>query len=223
MHQRNYQVVVLRPTAAFLSLLAIQLSESELPSLELLQTDNTSYLIPKAASDDELLELLQQFSPTIFHHEIYRWLGDKVFTGMEFSFFDFLRCFKFEIHSHILLMEPNIQQGHQALIIKPRSLLFQGIQASSTEQGAGLKQQDRVALTNMADCATVMIKNFSKLSEIKPFIERNYGSLFDLIKCRMSKNATEWPRVNSFHAFKQYFTIHIHTQLISLESLAMAA
>ncbi len=55
MPQRQSEIVVLKPTNLFLSFLASQLPEANLPSLKLLHTDNTAYVIPKHDSDDGIL------------------------------------------------------------------------------------------------------------------------------------------------------------------------
>ena len=135
MHQRQSEIVVLKPTTVFLSFLASQLPEKDLPSLKILQTDNTAYVISKKPSDDETLSEIEKHFPTMFRHEISRWLGKNAHNDIEKSFLDFLCCFKFELHSHIILMEPSIEEGHQLVQIKPRTALLNWIKDEVEESG----------------------------------------------------------------------------------------
>ena len=53
------EIIVLKPTASFLSFLASQAPDIILPTLKLLQTDITAYTFPLHASDDALLETIE--------------------------------------------------------------------------------------------------------------------------------------------------------------------
>lgn len=216
MHQEPSEIVILKPTMVFMSFLASQLPESELPTMELLQTDSTAYVIPKKDSDDATLDELQKHFSTMFRHEICRWLGKDARNPIETSFFDFLCCFKFEMHDHIILMESSIKAGQQALIIKPRSVLLNWVKTSLDEIEDMVHVKEQVQLSHLVENATVMVKNFTKLSEIKPFFEHYYKSIFETSMSRMSGEKEHWPIVQSFQAFRRYFSVHIHTQLIHL-------
>ena len=216
MHQGPSEIVVLRPTTVFLSFLASQLPESNVPDLKLLQTDCTAYVINKHHSDEATLDEIEKNFPAMFRHEIRRWLGNNAVNEIETSFMDFLCCFKFELHSHIILMEPSIDAGHQLLIIKPRSVLLNWIKSAIEGQEELENVMERVTLSQITENATVIVKNFPDLKEIKPFVKQYYKPIFETAMSRMSNQANEWPVVNSFQSFSQYFAIEIHTQLIHL-------
>jgi hypothetical protein len=218
MHQRPSEIVVLRPTTVFLSFLASQLPQSNLPSLKLLQTDCTAYVINKHTSNEDTVEEIEKNCTAMFRHEICRWLGDDARNPIESNFLDFLCCFKFELHSHIILMEPTIEKGHQLLIVKPRTMLFKWIK-SAVEGPKELENvMERITLSNLVENSTVIVKNFSQLKEIKSFLNQYHKPIFETAMSRMSKQSNEWPVVNSFQSFRQYFAIEIHTQLIHLHS-----
>ena len=216
MHQRQSEIVVLKPTTVFLSFLASQLPEHELPSLKTLHTDSTAYVIAKQNSDEATLNEIEKHFSTMFRHEICRWLGANARNEIEASFLDFLCCFKFELHSHIILMEPAITDGHQLLNIKPRTMLLKWIKSAVEEQDELATVMERVNLSQLVENSTVMVKNFSSLKEIKPFLKKYYKPIFETAMSRMSNQSEEWPKVNSFQSFNQYFEIEIHTQLIHL-------
>ena len=216
MHQGPCEIVVLRPTTVFLAFLAAQLPEGNVPGLKLLQTDCTAYVIKKHSSDEATLEEIEKNFSTMFRHEIGRWLGDNAYNEIETSFLDFLCCFKFELHSHIILMEPSIESGHQLLAIKPRSMLFTWMKSSVEGNEELHNVMERVNLTQLTENATVIVKNFPHLNEIKPFLKQYYKPVFETAMSRMSNQSCEWPVVNSFQSFSQYFAIEIHTQLIHL-------
>lgn len=216
MHQGPFEIVVLRPTIVFLSFLASQLPESNVPSLKLLQTDCTSYVINKKSSDEATLDEIEKNFPVMFRHEISRWLGNESHNEIETSFLDFLCCFKFELHSHIVLMEPSIKEGHQILTIKPRSVLLSWMKSAVEGHEELENVMERVTLSHLTENATVVVKNFSDLKEIKSFLQQYYKPIFETSMSRMSNQTNEWPAVNSFQSFSQYFATEIHTQLIHL-------
>lgn len=216
MHQRQSEIMVLKPTIVFLSFLASQLPEYELPSLKALQMDSTAYVIPKHQSDDATLDEIQKHFSTMFRHEICRWLGKNARNEIESSFLDFLCCFKFELHSHIILMEPSIEEGHQLLKVKPRTLLLNWVKSEvEAEEDVG-DVIERVSLSHLTDNSTVIVKNFPKLNDIKPFLKQYHKPIFETAMSRMANQRNQWPVVNSYHSFCKYFSIEIHTQLIYL-------
>lgn len=208
------EIVILKPTTVFYSFLASQLPEKDLPSLALLQTDNTAYVIKKQNSEEATLREIESHFNIMFRHEICRWLGPDAKNDIENSFIDFLCCFKFEFHSHIILMEPSLSQGHQLINIKPKSVLLNWIKSVEGDQISDVVE--RVSLANLVENATVLVKNFASLKDIKPFFSTYYKPIFTTVMTRMSSKPESWPEVNSFQALSHYFTFEIHTQLIHL-------
>ncbi|MDP3268056.1 MAG: hypothetical protein Q8M40_03320 [Legionella sp.] len=216
MHQKQFEIVVLRPTAVFLSFLASQLPEQDIPSLKLLHTDNTAYVIEKQTSEEATVDEIEKHFTTMFRHEISRWLGPDARNEIENNFLDFLCCFKFEIHSHIILMEPSLKEGRQVLAIKPRSVLLNWMKNTVEEQEELVNILEKVTLSQLAENATVLVKNFPTLNAIKPFLNDYYQPIFETAMSRMSQDVDQWPEIKSFQEFSKYFSIEIHTQLIYL-------
>jgi hypothetical protein len=216
MQQSQWEVVILKPTSVFYSFLASQLPESLLPEVHLLQKDNTAYVISNFNDDESTLNELEKHYPYMFRHEIRRWLGLDAYNEIENSFLDFLCCFKFELHSQIVLMEPSIEQGRQLIRIKPRSVLLKWMKDTVDEGDEVVELIDKVNIQQVAENGTVVIKNFGSLKEIKPFLTQNYGPVFETEMSRMCDKASNWPRVNTFDEFRRYFSVEIHTQLIHL-------
>ena len=216
MEQSQWEVIFLKPTSVFLSFIAAQLPGIDLPELRFLQADTTAYAIRKQASEEETLDEIEKHFPRMFRHEICRWLGENARNEIEGSFFDFLCCFKFEMHSQIVLMEPSITKGHQLLCIKPRSVLLRWMKSSVADQDDVSSTIERVNLSHLVANATVVIKNFKQLSEIKPFIQQYYRPLFKAEMSRMCDKADQWPVVNTFQTFNRHFSVELHTQLVHL-------
>lgn len=216
MHQESSEIVVLRPTSVFLSFLVSQLPANDVPSVTVLHTDCTAYVIKKRDSIEGTLEEIEKDFSFMFRHEICRWLGESARNEIETSFMDFLCCFKLELHSHIILMEPSIEEGHRLLIIKPRNSLLDWIKAEVEGEEELEDVMAQVNLEHVTENATAIVKNFLELKEIKPFIKQHYKPIFETAMSRMSNQPNRWPQVNSFQSFSQYFTIEIHTQLINL-------
>ena len=105
MEKSQWEVIILKPTSVFLSFLAEKRPDIDLPELRLLQTDTTAYAIHKQASEEDMLDEIERHFSQMFRHEIGRRLGENMCNEIEGSFFDFLRCFKFELHSQIVMME----------------------------------------------------------------------------------------------------------------------
>jgi hypothetical protein len=216
MQPSRWEIIILKPTPVFLSFLASQLSEIELPELRLLQTDNTAYVIEKQKNDEDTLNEIERHFTKMFRHEISRWLGENARNEIESSFLDFLCCFKFELHSQIVLMESSIKEGKQLLRVRPRSVLLRWMKAAVENQSNLVSVLEKVDVSHLAENATVVVKNFSKLGQIKPFLQHYYHPIFESEMMRMCNDAEEWPIVDSYQSFSNYFAIDIHTQLIHL-------
>lgn len=217
MQQNESDIVILKPTSAFLSFLDAQLPDLYLPDIRSLRTNRSAYALAKKDSDEETLDEIERHFPKMFRHEISRVLGEQVCDGIEGSFLDFLCCFKFELHSQIILMEPSIESGHQVLCIKPRSVLLKWMESSISEEQMDTTQVlDRVNLSYLTDNATVLVKNFNHPTDVKPFVKHYYRPIFKAEMLRMSSNQDQWPEIDSFQIFRRYFKVEIHTQLIHL-------
>lgn len=209
------EIVVLRPTNVFLSFLTSQLSEENVPSRRCLHTDNTAYIIKKKETQEGTLAELERLYTKMFRHEICRWLGKEARNEIEKSFFDFLCCFKLEFHSHLISLESSLQQTQQMLQLKPRLKLLQWLHTMVEQQPELVTIMEQVTLSHLTENATVLVKNFNQLSQIKPFLRKYYPYLFETAMSRMSNKPQQWPKIHSFEEFSRYFEFEIHTQLIS--------
>lgn len=216
MRQKPYEIIVLKPTAVFLSFLSAQLPDTKLPDLRLLQIDNTAYVLPKHNSDEATVEEIEKHFSRMFRHEICRWLGDKARHVIETNFLDFLCCFKFELHNHIILMEPSIDVGHQLLLFKPRLALLNWLKSVAEGQEDLVGVIERVELSHLEENASVIVKNFPNLTDIKPFIRHYYHPIFSTVMKRITTQSEQWPLINTFQDFNEYFAVEIHTQLVHL-------
>lgn len=222
MKQNQWEVIFLKPTATFLSFLAAQLPEVQLPDLESLQNDTTAYALPKQASEEATLDEIERHFPLMFKHEISRCVGEHACDEIQGSFLDFLCSFKFELHSKIVLMEPAITDGQQVLCIKPRSVLLKWVNSSSPSSSSNTDSEELtsvleyVNLSHMVENATVVVKKFKRLSEVKPFVKHCYQPLYNAEMTRMCGKAAQWPAVDSFQTFNRYFHVEVHSQLVHL-------
>ncbi len=216
MKPSQWEIIVLKPTAVFLSFLASQLPEVDLPDLKLLQTNSTAYVIRNQANDEETLNEIERHFPTMFRHEICRWLGEDARNEIEGSFLDFLCCFKFELHSHIVLLESDFREGQQLLRIKPRSILLKWIKSVVQDDSELMGVLEKVNLADLAENATVIVKKFNELADIKLFLRQYYPIIYEAEMLRMCERGEQWPYVDSYESFCRYFSVDIHTQLVNL-------
>jgi len=217
MQQNECEIVILKPTSIFLSFLLAQLPHVSLPDLAFMRKDTTAYSLPRQVSDEDTLDEIEDHFEAMFNHEICRWLGPDVHHQIERSFLDFLCCFKFELHTQIVLMEPTIQDAHQLLCVKPKSVLLKWIRSTAEPEDELTRVLNKVNLSQLTKNATVIAKNFNRLSDIKPFMQQYYRPLFKAEMFRMCHDENEWPLVNSFDEFRRYFTVDAHTQLVHLQ------
>lgn len=212
----QWDIVILKPTFVFLSFLASQFPELELPELSVLQLDNTAYAIPAQESDEATLDEIERYFPIMFQHEINRCLGYQPDKEIDASFLDFLCCFKFEWHSQIILMESMMISGHSLMCVKPRSQFLKWIKSSWSEQADGNTVVERVNVSHLSENTTVLVKQLKQLSDVQPFMQRYYKAIFKAEMLRMCLSVDEWPEVNSYEAFDRYFSVSVHSQLICL-------
>lgn len=224
MQHKESDVIILKATPSFLSFLAEQQPEIELPDFRFLKKNSTAYAINKCATDEETFNEIESHFPAMFRHEICRLLGENACNYFEATFLDFLMCFKFEQHSQIVVMEPSIDQGHQLLCIKPRSVLLKWVKESLSQQHSVHPEIfDTMNLAHIRENATVLVKNFEHLSDVKPFIQQYYRPIFKAEMLRMCTDADQWPEIDTFQTFRRYFEVEIHTQLIHLNAPAHAS
>lgn len=216
MQRSQWDIIILKPTPVFLSFLSSQVPDAELPDFSLLQTDTTAYIMKKQPDEEATLDEIERHFTMMFRHEVSRWLGDDLPSLIDASFLDFLCCFKFEMHSHILLMEPSVEDGKQLLCIKPRSVLLKWMKTSVEEQEELVSVLMQVNVQQLAENATVIVKNFHQLTDIRTFLEENYQTIFKVEMARMCDEASLWPKIDSYPMFSRYFSVDIHTQLIHL-------
>ena len=170
----------------------------------------------KQASDEETLNEIERHFATMFRHEICRWLGEDARNEIEGSFLDFLCCFKFELHSHIVLLENSFEAGQQLIRIKPRSVLLKWIKSVVEEDDDLIAVLNKINLADLAENATVIVKNFQKLTEIKAFLKQYFPLIYEAEMLRMCDRGEQWPYVDSYESFCRYFAVDIHTQLVHL-------
>lgn len=218
MQQCQREVIFLKPTSALLSFLAEQLPNTPLPDLNTMQNDTTAYSIPVHETDDILLDTIEQHFLYMFRYEIERWLGKDATLAIHATFLDFLCCFKFEVHSNIVLLEPSMHDGKQLLRVKPRAMLLKKMQEmfENTSEDDDILVIDQLKLANLTENSTVVIKNFKQVEEIKPFVRQFYRPIFKLEMMRMCEQRDQWPEMLSFDTFSRYFLVDVHTHIIHL-------
>lgn len=216
MPQNESSILILKPMPSFISFITSQLPDVDLPDIATLQTDSTAYTIRKCEDDESVLNEVERLFPLMLKHESSRLLGDELSQHIAGTFLDFLCCFKFELHSQVVLMESCMDDGHQLLCVKPRSVVLEWLTTPHDDQIDFTSLLEKIDLSHFTENATVLVKNSDQLSDIDPFIKQNYRPIFNAEMIRMSDNAKQWPVVNSFKLFSRYFAIELHTQLVHL-------
>lgn len=219
MQHNESVVIILKPKPTFLLFLAAQLPDIDLSNVSSLQTNHTAYTFTKRDSDEETLAEIERHFPTMFRHEITRVLGENACNQIEGTFLDFLCCFKFELHSQIIVMESSLEKGHQLLCIKPRTVLLKWMKSSfQDDQTNMISVFDSINLSHLVENATVLVKNFNHRSEVTPFIKHYYRPIFKAEMARMCCESEQWPAMDSLQLFRRYFAVEIHTHLIHLNA-----
>ena len=216
MSQKDSDVVILKPTAVFLKFLSTHFPQAVVPDLAALKTDSTAYTISRQDTDEETLNEIERNFVAMFRHEIYRAIGKHTPYDVEVSFLDFLCCFKFELHSQIVIMENSLTQGQQLLRVKPKSVLLTWMKTAFDDQIDFSEFLKQINLNHLTENATVLVKNFNHTMEVKPFIQHYYRPIFKAEMLRICNTTETWPEVDSFESFNRYFSVELHTQLVHL-------
>lgn len=216
MKPSEWEVIILKPTAVFQAFIASQCPDIDPPDLKTLQTDCTAYAIPKQADDEKTLNTIEQHFKLMFHHELSRWLGDAIDHEIKGSFLDFLCCFKFELHNQVVLLEEDFIEGKQMFCVRPRSVLLNWMHSIAEDNEDLTEVLERVNVSHLAENATVVIKNFSKPSDVKGFVQSYFPAIYEVEMSRMCDQIEQWPSVESYQDFVKYFTVDIHTKLVHL-------
>lgn len=219
MQPNNWQILVLKPTPAFINFLNTQFPQAVVPEYGMLQTDNTAYIFQKESTEEELLDEIEFKYVNMFKHEIKRWLGEaQISKEVAASFLDFLCCFKFEIHTHLMLMEESLLDGNQIICVKPRSTMVKLMREKITNINGMddeiITQQD---ISQWIENGTVVVKNLPSVYDLKTFLRIQYYNLYETEMLRICNDVTElWPEVDSYQMFCRYFVVEYHSQLVHL-------
>ena len=216
MHEVEREIVVLKPTPVFLSFLEAQRPDLDLPSLSALRADMTAYSIPRHETDEILLDEIERNYVLMFRHEITRILGEINAQDIQGSFLDFLCCFKFELHAQVVVMESTLEAGQQVLCVKPKSVLLNWIKSKTEEKQTSVDVLERVNLSHLTENATVIVKNFNSTDEVGSFLRQYHRPIFKAEMFRLCDISTDWPSINAFEDFDQYFDVDFHRELIHL-------
>jgi hypothetical protein len=217
MQPNQWVILVLKPTPTFLTFLKAQLpADVELPNIQTLLADTTAYVMRNRLTDEATFDEIEHHFPWLFRHEIARWLGKHARNTIEGTFLDFLCCFKFEIHSNLVVMESSLDKGSQILRIKPRTVMLKWIKSSMEKESAVVDVLERVQLSQLTENCTVVVKNFEQLANVKTFMGQYYAPLFEAEMRRMSSRVDQWPSIQGYEDFNRYFAVQIHTQLVHL-------
>lgn len=209
------EVVILRPTTVFLTFLSVQLANNFKIDLKLLNTDCSAYIIPKHQSEENTLKEIETKFPIMFRYEIARWLGFDARNNIENNYLDFTCCFRMQFHSHIIWQDP-IENNAQLLIVKPRIKLLQWLKSVVNEAEQYTDLLEVVKLSHVQENSSVIIKTITAAEEITLFLHKNFQSIAENALHRFTSKVQDWPVINSFACFKEYFFIEIHTHLIYL-------
>ncbi|MDP3706440.1 MAG: hypothetical protein Q8R24_11135 [Legionellaceae bacterium] len=216
MPQNESSILILKPTSSFISFIASQLPDIELPDIATLQADSTAYAIRKCEDDESVLSEVERIFPLMLKHESSRVVGDELSQHITGTFLDFLCCFKFELHSQFVWMESCIDDGHQLLCVKPRSVVLKWMSTPHEDHIEFTSLLEKIELSHLTEHATVLVKNSDQISDVAPFLKQNYRPILNAEMVRLSDNAKQWPVMNSFKMFSRYFAVELHTHLVHL-------
>ncbi|MCX7091197.1 MAG: hypothetical protein NTU48_07105 [Legionellales bacterium] len=215
MSQMKSCIIVLKPTSFFTSFVIEQLPDFDCPNEEDLESDYTAYTLPVCDSDDALLEHLERLFPFMFRHEVTRLLGKNLATKIKADFLDFLCCFKFEVHSHSVLMESSIQDCHQLVCVKPRVVDLEWLQESDDQiEVRGILHALNTSQTGQT--ASLLVRHYDRLADLKPLVQRYCRPLLKQDFMKKAAQLIQWPSVSSLQMFHRYFAVEVHTQVVHL-------
>ncbi len=213
MPQNDLSVLILKPTENFLEFLASQLPDIYLPTLSKIKHDSTAYSIPKCEDDESILNTVEMFYPLMLKHESSRLVGKHLSNEISGSFFDFLCCFKFELHTEVMSVNATIEGEEHVLCIHPRSVV---VSIASENITKAEDTEDLSYISNFTENTTALVQNFHDVSEIRPFMRNHYRPIIKQEMQRLSEYAQYCPVVSSFKLFSRYFDIEFHAHVIHL-------
>lgn len=216
MSQSQSCIIVLKPTSFFSAFIAEQLPDFSYPDEGQLDADNTAYTMPVCDSDEALLEHLERLFPFMFRHEVTRLLGKGMADKIEADFLDFLYCFKFEVHSQTVLTESSLEDCHQWVSVKPRVVDLDWAPTSHDDQLAVKDILHTLHCASAVSGATVLVKSFDKLSDLKPLMQRYCRPILKNDLMKKAAQIIQWPTMTSLQMFHRYFAVEVHTQLVHL-------
>lgn len=212
----NKEVIILKPVLAFHKFLCLNFSEESVPELKKIQQNCTAYVIDKKQNDEETLDEIERHFVFMFRHEILKVMGKNLDTDVEATFLDFLCCFKFELHSQVVLLEDSLSDAKSFIRVKPRSFLFKWMKESVPQDSGFSAVLEHVNLSKLSEDATLIIRNFKNMTEVKRFLKQCYSIVFEAEMLRLADTSEQWPQISSYSEFCRYFSVDYYRELISL-------
>lgn len=214
--QSRYEVLILRPTIVFHQFLKSQLKPQQVPKYSLLHLDNTAYIVKRCSAYNSTVDYLQANFQKMFRYEIQRWLGSRAINEIENSFLDFVSCFAFDFHNHILHQDKSLEKNTYLLELKPKLKVIDWLKRACKKDRQSQALLEKASLRQVAENSTLIAKSFSKLSDVKPFVNSHYKTFFQYEMKRMCTDATQWPTLTQLDDFSNYYSIELHTQLVNM-------
>lgn len=210
MKYKEANILILKPTVKFISFIQLNLPNLDWTSLEDLKFETTAYVVRDIQNDDDLLIELERMYLLIFNTEISKILGKKLAKKINCSFFDFLNCFKFEIHKKAALTNLITNDRQQVASIKPKSVSINvPIIAGKTNLMDICEALEQV---NLASKQQIIVKGFNQVEELFDFIKRYYKFIFNFkFNICSSDIANKFNIFSDLKLLRRYLKVEMHS------------
>ncbi|MDF1757950.1 MAG: hypothetical protein P1U74_06595 [Legionellaceae bacterium] len=210
MRCKESNILILKPTAKFIPFIQAKIPDINWTELSNVQFHSTAYIIKNIETDDDLVDEVEKLYPLMFKSELTKLIGSKHAKKITGSFFDFLCCFKFELHANAFALKSSESHRSQVVSIQPKSVPLNIPNYNGTITLMDLCET--ISDACLGERKKVSVQNFSKMSEFVEFIRRNYNHIFNSDRTP----DIDRPIANEFKMFKRYFNIAMHADTVHL-------
>ena len=167
MRNKELNVVTLKPTIQLLAFIDANITNVNWSKIACKKCIDNAYILKDVIDEDSLIDALEKIYVYIFRYELKKLVGPKKAKKAQVSFYDFLSCFKFEVHSHKSIISKINEFGQKATFVKLNTfdleLLFKNRAIHLMDIC------DEIALLNLSFEKEIHIKRFSHIVMLKLF------------------------------------------------------
>jgi hypothetical protein len=169
MLNKELNVVTLKPTIRLLAFIDANISNVKWSNISSKKGLDNAYVLKDVIDEDSLIDELEKIYPYIFRYELRKIVGGKKLRKVSISFYDFISCFKFEVHPQKSIINKVNESRKKATFIKLNSVDIRALKNNTLNL---MDICDEIKLLNLSFEQEINLKKLSRIVKLKLLFKR---------------------------------------------------